>query len=161
MRAIFYALLKNKQVIYILVNLSFMLVWLTRFYLSCNALLIECHKHFHLAWENNRAVIAKQRSSCKNVYRVHDNSKVWPLSNFHELQIEEFLDFSLLSKNPLKLNKSKINQIILIILCRNGGNTSLHQLSSEDQYNYVVQASFNPISTGGGVFSTPQFVFWM
>ena len=80
---------------------------------------------------------AKQRSSCKDVYRVHDNSKVL---NFHELQTEEFPDFSLLSKNPLKLNKSKMNQINLIILCRNGDNKSLHQLSSENQYNYVVQA---------------------
>ena len=97
-----------------------MLVWLTRFYLSFNALLIECHiKYFHLAWKNNHAVSAKQRSSCKDVYRVHDNSKVWSLLNFHELQTEEFPDFSLLSKNPLKLNKSKMNQIILIILCRN------------------------------------------
>ena len=110
-----------------------MLVWLTRFYLSFDALLIEC---FHLVWEYNRAVSAKQRSSCKDVYRVHDNSKVWPLLNFHELQTEEFSDFSLLSKNPLKLNKSKMNQIISIILCRNEGNTSLHQLSSES----VVQA---------------------
>ena len=117
-----------------------MLVWLTRLYLSFNALLIEFHKNFHLAWENNRVVIAKQRSSCKDVHRVHDNSKVWPLLNFHELRTEEFPDFSLLSKNPLKLNKSKMNQIILIILCRNGSNTSLHQLSSENQYNYVVQA---------------------
>ena len=108
--------------------------------LSFDALLIECHKHFHSAWENNCAVIAKQRSSCKDLYRVHGNSKVWPLLNFHELQTEEFPDFNLLSKNPLKLNKSKMNQIILIILCRNGGNTSLHQLSSENQYNYVVQA---------------------
>ena len=115
-----------------------MLVWLTRFYLSFNALLIECHiNYFHLAWENNHSVSAKQRSSCKDVYRVHDNSKVL---NFHELKTEEFPDFSLLSKNPLKLNKSKMNQIILIILCRNGGNRSLHQLSSENQYNYVVQA---------------------
>ena len=64
-------------------------------------------------------------------------SKVWPLLNFHELQTEEFPHFSLLSKNPLKLNKSKMNQIILIILCRNGGNTSPHQLSSENQYNYT------------------------
>ena len=79
-------------------------------------------------------------SSYKDVYRVHDNSKVWPLLNFYELPTEEFPDFSLLSKNPLKLNKSKMNQIILIILCRNGGNTSLHQLSSENQYNDVVQA---------------------
>ena len=117
-----------------------MLAWLTRFYLSFDALLIECHKHFHLAWENNRAIIAKQRSSSTDVYRVHDNSKVWPLLNFHELQTEEFPDFSLVSKNPLKLNKSKMNQIILIILCRNRGNTSLHQLSSENQCNYVVQA---------------------
>ena len=117
-----------------------MLVWLTRLYLSFNALLIECYKRFHLAWEYNRAVSAKQRSSCKDVYRVHDNSKVWPLLNFHELQTEEFPDFSLLSKNPLTLNKAKMNQIILIILCRNGGNKSLHQLSSESQYNYVIQA---------------------
>ena len=117
-----------------------MLVWLTRFYLSFNALLIECHKYFHLAWENNHAVSAKQRRSCKDVCRVHDNSKVWALLNFHELQTEEFPDFSLLSKNPLKLNKSKMNKIILIILGRNGGNTSLHQLSSESQHNYVVQA---------------------
>ena len=117
-----------------------MLVWLTRFYLSFNALLIECHKHFHLAWENDHAVSAKQRSSCKDVYRVHGNSKVWPLLNFYELQTEEFPDFSLLSKNPLKLNKSTMNQIILIILFRNGGNASLHQLSSENQCNYVVQA---------------------
>ena len=55
------------------------------------------------------------------------------LLNFHELQTEEFPDVSLLSNNPLKLNKSKMNQIILIMLCRNGGNTSLHQLSSENQ----------------------------
>ena len=61
---------------------------------------------------------AKQRSSCKDVYRVDDNSKVWPLLNFHELQTEEFSDF--LSKNPLKLNKSKMNQIISIILCKMG-----------------------------------------
>ena len=117
-----------------------MLVMLTRFYLSFHALLIECHEHFHLAWEYNRAVRAKQGSSCRDVYRVHDNSKVWPLLNFHELQTEEFPDFSLLSKNLLKLNNSKINQIISIILCRNGGNRSLHQLSSESQYNHVVQA---------------------
>ena len=117
-----------------------MLVWLTRFYLSFNALLVECHKYFQLAWENNHVVSAKQRSSCKDVYRVHDNSKLWPLLNFHELQTEEFPDFSLLIKNPLKLNKSKMNQIILIILCRNGSNTSSHHLSSENQYDYVVQA---------------------
>ena len=118
-----------------------MLVWLTRFYLFFDASLIECHKHFHSVWENNRAMSAKQRSTCEDVYRVHDNGKVWPLLNFHELQTEEFPDFSLLSKNPPKLNKSKMNQIILIImLCRNGGNTSLDQLSSENQYNYVVQA---------------------
>ena len=89
-----------------------MLVLLTRLYLSFNSLLIKCHKYFHLAWENNHAVSAKQRSSCRDVYRVHDNSKVWPLLNFHELQTEEFLDFKLLTKNPLKLNKSKMNQII-------------------------------------------------
>ena len=117
-----------------------MLVWLTRFYLSFNALLIECHKHFHLVWEYNPAVSAKQRSSCKDVYSVNDNSKVWPLLNFHKLQTKKFSDFNLLSKNPLKLNKSKMNQIISIILCRNGGNTFLHQLSSESQCNYVVQA---------------------
>ena len=97
-----------------------MLVWMTRFYLSFNALLIECHKHVHLVGEYNCAVSAKQRSSCKDVYGVHDNSKVWPLLNFHELQTEEFSDFSLLSKNRLKLNKSKMNQIISIIICRNG-----------------------------------------
>ena len=102
-----------------------MLVWLTRFYLSFNASLIECHKHFRLVWENNRAMSAKQRSSCEDVYRVHDNGKVWPLLNFHELQTEEFPDFSLLSRNPLKLIKSKMNQGILIMLCRNGGNTSI------------------------------------
>ena len=107
-----------------------MLVWLTRFYLSFKALLIECHvKYFHLAWEKNHAVSAKQRSSCKDVYRVHDNSKVL---NFHELQTEAFPDFSLLSKNPLKLNKSKMNQNISIIRCRNGGSRFLHQLSSEN-----------------------------
>ena len=115
-----------------------MLVKLISFFLSFNALLIECHKYFHLAWENNHAVSAKQRSSCKDVYRVHDNSKVWSLFSFHKLQTEEFPDFSLLSKNPLKLNKFTMNPIILIILCRNGGNTSLHQLSSDNQYNYVV-----------------------
>ena len=76
----------------------------------------------------------------EDVYRVHDNGKVWRSLNFHELQTEEFLDFSFLSKNPLKLNRSKLNQIILIMLCRNGSNTPLHQLSSENQYNYVVQA---------------------
>ena len=128
-----------------------MLVWLTRFYLSFNALLIECHKYFHLAWENIHAVSAKQRSSCKDVCRVHDNSKVWPLLNFHELQTEEFRHFSLLSKNPLKLNKSKINQIILIILCRNGGNTSLHQLSSENQYNYTLLAKLLARSSQLGI----------
>ena len=117
-----------------------MLAWLTRFYLSFNALLIECHKYFHLAWENNHAISAKQRSSYKDVCRVLDNSKVWPLLNFHELQTEEFPHFSLLSKNLVKLNKSKMNQIISIILCRNGGNTSLHQLSSENQYNYTALA---------------------
>ena len=84
----------------------------------------------------------KTRSACEDVYRVHDNGKLWPLLNFHELQTEEFSDFSFLSKNPLKLNKSEMNQIIFIMLCRNGGNTQapLHQLSSENQYNYVVQA---------------------
>ena len=117
-----------------------MLVWLTRFYLSFDASLIECHKHFHSVWENNSVMSAKQRSACEDVYRVDDNGKVWPLLNFHELQTEEFPDFSLLSKNPLKLNESKMNQIILIMICRNGSNTSLHQLSSENQYNYVVQA---------------------
>ena len=80
---------------------------------------------------------AKQRSSREDVYRVPDNSKVWPLLNFHELQTEEFPEFGLLSKNLLKLNKSKINQIISIMLCRNGANTSLHQLSSKNQYNYM------------------------
>ena len=90
-----------------------MLEWLTRFSLSFNASLIECHKHFHLVWENNCAVSGKQRSSCEDVYRVHDNSKVCPLLNFHELQTDEFPDFSLLSKNPLKLSKPKMNQIIL------------------------------------------------
>ena len=119
-----------------------MLVWLTRFYLSLDSSLIESHKHFHLLWENNRAMSAMQRSACEDVYRVHDNGKVWRLLNFHELQTEEFPDVSLLSKNPLKLNKSKMNQIILIMLCRNGGNTSLHQLSSDNKYNYVVQAIF-------------------
>ena len=65
-----------------------MLVWLTKFYLSFNALLIECREHFHSVWEYNRAVSAKQRSLCKDVYRVHDNSMVWPLLNFmaHSLQ---------------------------------------------------------------------------
>ena len=52
----------------------------------------------------------KKRSSCED-----DNSKMWPLLNFYELQTEEFPDFSLLSKNPLKLNISKMNQIILIM----------------------------------------------
>ena len=83
----------------------------------------------------------KQRSSHEDVCRVHNSCKVWPLLNFHELQTEEFPDFSLLSKNPLKLNKSKMNQIILIMRCRNGSNTSLHQLRSENQYNYVVQVA--------------------
>ena len=128
-----------------------MLVWLTRFYLSFNALLIECHKYFHLAWENNHAVSAKQRSSCKDVCKVHDNSKVWPLLNFHELQTEEFPHFSLLSKNPLKLNKSKLNQIILIILCRNGGNTPLHQPSPENQYNYTALAKLLAVSSHLGI----------
>ena len=68
-----------------------MLVWLTRFYLSFNASLIKYHKHFHLVWENNRAVSAKQRRSCEGFRRVHENSKVWPLLNFHELQTENFL----------------------------------------------------------------------
>ena len=117
-----------------------MLVWLTRFYLSFAASLIKCHKRFHSVWENSRAMSAKQRRACEDVYRVHDNGKVWPLLNFHELQTEEFPHFSLFSKNLLKLNKFKMNQIFLIMLCRNGGNTSLHQLSSENQYNYVVQA---------------------
>ena len=90
----------------------------------------------------------------QDVYRVHDNSKVWPLLNFHELQTEEFPDFSLLSKNSLKLNKSKMNQIVLIILCRNGGNTSLHQLSLENQYNYVVQAVLRCFTTVNYLIST-------
>ena len=89
-----------------------MLVWLTRFYLSFDASFIECHKHFHLVWENNRAMSAKQRSACEDVYRVPDNGKAWPLLNFHEPQTEEFPDFSLFSKNLLKLNKSKMNQVI-------------------------------------------------
>ena len=59
---------------------------------------------------------AKQRSACEDVHRVHDNGKLWPLLNFHELQTEEFPGLSLLSKNPLKLNNSKMNQIILIML---------------------------------------------
>ena len=63
---------------------------------------IECHKYFHLVWENNHAVSAKQRSSCKDVYRVHDNSKMWPLLNFHELR--NFL----LSKNPLNPEWTKL-----------------------------------------------------
>ena len=117
-----------------------MLVWLTRFYLSFDASLIECHKHFHLVWENNCGMSAKQRCACEDVYRVHDNGKVWPVLIFLELQTEEFPDFSFLSKNPLKLKKSRMNQIILIMLCRNRGNTPLHQLSSENQYNYVAQA---------------------
>ena len=128
-----------------------MLVWLTRLYLSFNALLIECHKYFHLAWENNHAVSAKQRSSCKDVYRVHVNSKVWPLLNFRERQTEEFPHFILLSKNPLKLNKSKMNHIILIILCRNGGNISLHQLSSENQYNFTPLAKLLARSSQLGI----------
>ena len=131
-----------------------MLVWFTKFCLSFNAVLIECHKYFHLEWENNHAVSAKQRRSCKDVYRVHDNSKMRPLLNFHKLQPEEFPDFSLLSKNPLKLNKSKINQIILIILCRNGGNKSLHQVSLENQYNYVVQAVLRCSHTVNDLIST-------
>ena len=90
--------------------------------------------------QSNHAMTAKQRHSSEDVHRVHDNSEVWPLLNFHELQTEEFPDFNLLSKTPLKLNKSKMNQIILIMFCRNGSNTTLHQLSSENQYNYVVQA---------------------
>ena len=117
-----------------------MLVWLTRFYLSFDASLIKCHVHFHSVWKNNCAMSAKQRSAFEDVYRAHDNGKFWPLLNFHELQTEEFYDFSLLSKNPLKLNKYKMNRIILIMLCRNGGNTPLHQLSSENQCYYVVQA---------------------
>ena len=123
-----------------------MLVWLTRIYLAFDASLTKCPKHFHSVWQNNCAMSAKQRSVCEGVYRVHDNGKVWPLLNFHELQTEEFPDVSLLSKNPLKLNKSKMNQIILIMLRRNGGNTSPHQLSSENHYNYVVQ-------TGLGYFT--------
>ena len=79
--------------------------------LSFDASLIKCHKGFHSVWENNRAMSAKQRSACDDVYRVHDNAKVWPLLNFHELQTKEFPDFSLLSKNLLKLNKSKMNQL--------------------------------------------------
>ena len=41
-----------------------------------------------------------------------------------------------------------MNQIILIILFRNGGNASLHQLSSGNQYNYVVQAVLTLFSMG-------------
>ena len=77
--ATFYTLSKSREVKHIR---QFVLLFI-RFYLSFNALLIECHKHFHLAWEYNRAVSAKERSPCKDVYRVHDNSKVWPLLNFH------------------------------------------------------------------------------
>ena len=113
-----------------------MLVWLTRFYSSFDASLIECHKHFHSERENNRAISANQTSACEDVYRVHDNGKVWPLLNFHELQTKEFLDFRLLSKNPLKLNKSQMNQIILSCFTEMGAT----HLSSENQYNYVVQA---------------------
>ena len=46
----------------------------------------------------------KTRSSCKDAYRVDDNSKVWTLLNFYEQQTEEFADFSLLSKNPNEPN---------------------------------------------------------
>ena len=60
-----------------------MLVWLTKFYLSFNASLIERHKHFLLVWESNRAVSVKQRSLCKDVYRAHDESWVWHLLNFY------------------------------------------------------------------------------
>ena len=68
---------------------------------------------------------AKQRSSCEDVYRVDDNGNMWQLLNFHELQTEEFPDFSLLSKNPLELNKSKMNRIILIMFTEIGA-THLH-----------------------------------
>ena len=61
-----------------LVDLSFMLVWLTKFYLS-DVSLIERHQHFSLLWENNRAVSikhVKQRSLCKDVHRAHDERLV-------------------------------------------------------------------------------------
>ena len=74
---------------------------------------------------------AKQRSSSEDVYRVHDNGKVWPLLNFHGLQTEEFPDFSLLSKNPLKLNKSKMNQIILTLKNLKGGQNDPPQVFLE------------------------------
>ena len=57
-----------------MVDLSFLLVWLTNFYLSFNASLMERHKHFPFVWEKNRAVSEKQRSLCKDVCRTHDKS---------------------------------------------------------------------------------------
>ena len=92
-------------------------------------------QHFNHKWQDFLSDQGRGDRTCSA-----GPGKVWPLLNFHELHPEEFPDFSLLSKNPLKLNKSKMNQIILIMFCRNGGNTSLRQLSSENQYNYVYQA---------------------
>ena len=65
-------------------------------YLSFNASLIECHKYFHLAWENNHAVSANKEVLAKMFTEYMTIVKVWSLLNFHELQTEEFPDFSLL-----------------------------------------------------------------
>ena len=51
-----------------------MLVWLTKFYFSFDASLIEHRQQFPLVYENNSAMSEKQRSLCKDVYRAHDKS---------------------------------------------------------------------------------------
>ena len=75
-----------------------MLIWLTKFYLFLMISLIECHWHFPLARENNRAVSVKQIILCKDSYRAHDKSKVWPMLNFYKLHTVKFSDFGLFSK---------------------------------------------------------------
>ena len=41
----------------------------------------------------------KQRSLCKDVYRAHDESCVWPMLNFYKLQTMKFIEINWLSQN--------------------------------------------------------------
>ena len=41
----------------------------------------------------------KQRRLCKDVYRAHDESYVWPSLNFYKLQTVKFREIDWLSQN--------------------------------------------------------------
>ena len=80
---------------------------------------------------------AKQRSSCEDVYRVHGNGKVWLLLNFHELQTEEFLDFSLLSKAMFTLYrivKRSVTESVLDGASVHTKNAAFEAVSAQEQY---------------------------